>query len=241
MRAAAFVGRRVAGIGQRDERERREQDAGRRRAGEQRAPCEVRDEQAARDRRERAAEQQHDEECARRGRAILRREADLDQDPARAHHGADEIALKAARERELQRRVGRRRGHRAKREHQHAAGDVTPVTEPVDPPLLLQDAEHGRHRVSARRPHELVRRRVDFARDVAREERERGVVEVIEAGDDREHPWKEIAAQVRGAPERRSARRGTHALVPPVLRARAAARRCAISSSGFSPASRRST
>ncbi len=80
---------------------------------------------------------------------MLRRETHLDQDAAGAHHRADEVALKAARQGEFDRRFAERGGHRAGAIEQHAAGYVAPVAEALDPPLLLQDAEHRRDRVGA--------------------------------------------------------------------------------------------
>ncbi len=219
-----------------------------------RAPGEMRHQLAADDGGERGAEQQHDQEGARGARPLRRRVGDLDQDPAGAHHRADEVTLQAAREGQLQRGVGRGGGERAQRVEQHAAADVAAMPDAIDPPLLLEDAEHGRHRIGARGPDEFVGRGVDAAGDMAGEEREDRVVEVVEAGDQRDYPGKQLAAQRLDMPERRAGCHRVHGRgLPERLRARrsgcaawvglacfAAAWRLAISSSGLSPAMRRS-
>ena len=222
----------------------------------------MRDQLAADQRRKRAAQHDQHQKSAGCRRPLLRLETHLDQNAAGAHHRADEVALKAAREREFDGRLAQGGGDRANGIEQHAAGHVAPVAEALDPPLLLQDAEHSRYRIGARRPHQFIRRRVDAARDVAGEKRKDRVVEIVEAGDDGQHPREKITAQFDDAEQRGAGRRGTHAdgsdaasdavscapslrvgLRPPCDAAVALARalrRCSSNASAFSPARRRS-
>ena len=150
----------------------------------------------------------------------------------RAFEASEGIAPHAARQRELGGTVGPGGAEAARGEGKHAQREVAAVAEPLDPRMLLQDAEHRAQRVGARGPHQFVGRGVDAARDVAGEEREQRVVEVVDRRDQPDRP---------GHP-----RHGREAVRLPgegrcVHDAGRSARRCARASSTGSPASRRST
>ena len=232
VRRGALVRLHVAEVGQRPQHQQADQHRHRHGAAEQPAPVEVRHQEGTRHRRQRAAEDDQHHEGLERPGAALGRHADLDQDAAGAEHRPHEVALRAARQRELGGTVGPGGAEAARGEGEHAQREVAAVAEPLDPCMLLQDAEHRAQRVGARGPHQFVGRGVDAARDVAGEEREQRVVEVVDRRDQPDRP---------GHP-----RHGREAARLPgegrcVHDAGRSARRCARASSTGSPASRRST